>query len=900
MADETLRVSLSCIGLCVPSAPIGLCVIMMQQTNPCGIYCIPLTKENSDIVSPLYEHDLTLVACDAMGLEDPHNVLCNFTGETCFRVEERRGFRYRLDKQYKHKEMAKKLREFISHTLFIASEFHHQPVDGESALFKPFFQNNKAMYGVEKFAYFNCANDDERTTLNGYLLLLTVLEEQKTKQRGGRKSLYTLYWEGCANENVSLLDTAMANLIQFAPHDKLYQQRDILALFQGWKAYKRIGLYFTHQALGMDVSYTLYRLFAKHTTLVNPALLPLNARIDMYNFFILICKILKEEEAQKPLTPFTTKDVPYSLLTEHIKGGLYDLFMLCISHCHMDARICSAFELLKQHILLPCIIRSLESLATHRSSYNKATLDAITLHSVYLVYHSLTSRATPLSWDKDESLFEIEVIEEEELYDENSIPKPLAHSLTDFNDMLKVLYRAIKERAQECVSIDTHRWQLKEIENPVLVAKSTTVLFYIGADLASLVVEENNHRLHDRCILGRATTQICHYSATPLEPDAWQESFNARKETVDEITALHQEFQFVLFTPGEIKRNVDLDCLKGLLFEDLFNSVILRENGDSHFHRRLSEYFAAEQDSLDMGLFHRERCFATSNFEVIPKSALKETIFVPQAHMLSLLAMKNLLAWCITKHLTVKRVVFIGSLDLLPGHSHGQAFLDLLRAVSFQSINQAIYNYDRAADNFATLLDEQWRYLPMLERENNNTDVTHYYRQESLFQEQEDASLLYHIRSVTLFANLIASRQVVKDKGAIRFHTLYKQPFNTSQRSANPLHRALSTLFSGAKNAHIEITSLEIDTLTSYKAMTPGVAYFLISRKTLFSLDKNQVTLLFMMVDSLYVIDQVDGEFSSDKEDEKKRNTNLLDLLVAQFRASRRPNVRYSYTCLTK
>lgn len=852
-----------------------------------------MTPECSDLLSPLYEHDLTLVACDATSLVDVHHILGDFTGETCFRVAARRGFRYRLDKQYKHKELAKKLRELLGRTYFLAADFHHQPSPVEDAtLFGPLFPRTS---GSKQFhhVYFNCDNETECTTLRTYVLILSVLAEKKSR---GRKSMYDLYWTEFAGEHASLLDTAMTHLLQFAPHDKLYQQRDILALFQSWKSYQRIGRYITHQVLGMDVTYALYRLFGERCSILgNPSLMPLNARIDTYNFCQLLIKTLRDEEAQRPHTPLPLASVPVTLLTEHLKGGLYELFRLCISHCQMDTRLCSAFKVLQRQILLPCLIRKIECLATNRASYNKATLDAITLHAIYLVYHSLTSTAAPLTWPKDEALFEIEPHGGLDDSEDDGLPIALAHSLTDFNAMLKLLYRAIAEQVDVCTSTATHRWQLKDSQSGALMARSNTVLFFIGTDLKSLDAEEVNRRIYEQCIVGRATTRLCHYHITPLAPETWQEEFNVRKNAVATVASLPQDMQFVLFTPAELKQNVDLACLKDLLFEDLFNSVILREQSDRHFHRRLSEYFASEQESLRMSLFHRERCFATLCFESIPKEAIKETVFIPQAHMLSLESLQNLLKWLIMKRQVVKRVIFLGTLEIIASQSHGQGFMDLLRAIELQAINQALYNYDQTANHFATLLEEQWRYLAWLDKENGGAQ--HFYDQESLFlQSDMKCAILYHLKNAALLSSVL-SRRHVNDRATkkICLYALYKRPFNPTQKHANPLIQCLSTSFGAAKSAHFNVASLEIDNLPGYDAMAPQVTYFVISRRCLLALDKNQLTLLFTMVDALYVLEQVDGEFG-----DKEKSGSLLDLLCTQFRETRRPNVRYSYTCLTR
>lgn len=393
--------------------------------------------------------------------------------------------------------------------------------------------------------------------------------------------------------------------------------------------------------------------------------------------------------------------------------------------------------------------------------------------------------------------------------------------------------------------------------------------------------------------------RVYYNASEPLPLDVWHSEFESRTNMVEHYEKMQQEYSYVLFTPLELRENRDLALIDSILKKGTYATSVVRENsGNRFFLDRESLFFSTTRP-----YYYQLCCFQTSQFGLVDEAALRETVIVPECHTLSVDQFYNMLCWLRHNRSVIKRVVMLGSLHILGGAYDGQAFIDFLHAqdLSFR-INRTLYNHDHSASLFATLLEKRWTQLDW--HRNNEASIA----MKSEYLRGTD-SILYSVRDDREFTQCVECLH--RGMTNIRVQCLFKPPFGShvpvspSMTSTNALFRYMrrpnaSTL----KGAHFN--SLDLTDLMNYERSTVVVAHktptttlFLISRDTLRQLQKNELFLLFTLLDHLFVIREISEDDVAREEEEAAEEKNILETTSNQFNASRRVNLRYSYQATT-
>lgn len=844
MAEEVcLKVTLHCIGVCIISKEVGPCMIMIENINPGGLYCVSLNVETSDLVSPLYEHTL-LIARQPLPetlTSDGNVLLSSFMGETFCVVRERCGCRYRLDAQYQHKELVKQLTLVVGRTLFLDIDCSYSGVEGGRRLLNPLFTSDKRC--LSEYAYWDCTEPGECALLKKYVDLYVNLSKTRSSGRS-KKPLYERFWDAVAlmpGQKI-LLEEAVKQLMAFTKTDALYTKANVVALFKAWKRYNAIGSIFTHRFASLPQTIVLYKAFFSDPALLAKLwLMPCDKRIALYAFYSVVIK-----------TPDTVT-VNYTLFDHELRGTLYALL-----------RHAGNAEHAKYPLLIQCVMQRTEENSLQRSSVNKATLDAHTLASLYAAYQYFTSPSVvtvPLAPD---FLLNLETGTHNDSDSEDT--EPWVCSIDDFGQFIVHLQRHIVETRAE-------RWLIKKQKTPLI--KPSIMVLFVAPRPELLEIDKANKQHYEKYLQGHAFLDVKFNLQEPIHPVSWQQEWTTFKETVPD----KQQYQFVLFTPLEVMRDEDLGCLLPLFMADIFNTSILRESSDVFFLKRLSHYMKDNQSDISVSLFHKNHCYGSAQFDTIASEAVKETIIVPQCHTFSLQAMQNLLRWCFFHQETVKRVVFIGSPFILPCMSYGQAFLDFIRVAMPLQITPHLYKPETRADEFATIIKKYWR-AP------KNTSL----EQENLLK-QGGCHVLFLMKNEASFIHALGDNS----KAPVRqIYCLSGQPGTvTKDTKPPPFVTAIDETLSAKEKAQFSLKSLAIDYLCLYNCLPASTAsdVFVISKKTLFALDKNHLLYLFMLLEKLYVIES---------RDEKPTKGDILVALCDNFRERKKPNQRYSYIAIDK
>lgn len=856
MATECLKITLHCVGVCVLSKEVGACMIMMETITPCGLYCVALTKETSDLVSPLYEHTL-LIARQPLPTtitQDGNALIESFTGGAYCTVEERMGCRYRLDATYKHKELIKRMSSLIGNTLFLDIDCSYSGLrtgNDASHLLNPL------MSTASLYAYWDCQEPEDCALLKKYVTLYHTIADRRY---GGRvqKTLYERFWEAVSLLPAQKLATekAVAALMAFTKHDAVYNKAALYNLLTNWKNYKPVASYFMHRFNSIIQTCALHKAFSGQPALLEKLwLMPCDRRIALHTFY---CVTLKRLSTTTKEVPVVQDLVKHTLFQQELTGSLYAL----LSHFALTngGEVILAMEKLKYELLTQCVIQRVEGQALAKTTTNKSTLDALSLSSIYFHYLALTSTATVRPSIPADTVFNMETgsIGEDSDSEDTMEVDPWASSLTDFGHFLVYFCAHIENTQPE-------QWLIKRQQSP---PKAKSVLFFIAPRPALFLIDKDNARHYEEYLLGKEFVRLRFHGSEPVHPLTWQREWLEFKESCPD----KQQYEFVLFTPLELMHNEDLACLLPMFMADIFNTSILRESSDVFFVKRLVHYYSANHhnNEISLSLFHKNHCFKSAHFHTIPSDAVKETVIVPQCHTFSLHGMQQLLRWCYFHRETVKRVVFLGSPFILPCLEHGAAFLDLLRAASPQQIKPLLYQKETRSDEFAGMLKKFWR-AP------KNTSL----EQEQVLREG-GCRVLFLMKNEGVFMRAFD-------------YTIQRQIYCLTNRAdgTSPLATLLKNRVENAKpKPDFNVLSITLDNLCLYNCLPLYTAndVFVIDKKTLFALEKNHLLYLFMLLEKLYVIE----------DSAKPIKGDFLQAMCDNFRERTKPNLRYSYIELDK
>lgn len=869
--ERDVKATIHCIGLFLPSDAVGPCLIMMTHHTQSSIYCVSLTKETADMVSPLYEHTVLLRPL----LRD--SCLHHFVDESSFTVTDRRAAVFRVVGQFTKKELEKKLITLLGCTLFIPMDRCYSSQPEPNPLMKPFF--SESWQKQQSYAFFDCVNNESDSAV--LLEYLDIYKEATKKKYRGKKTLYENYWKELnkrmEKQHAQPVSRAvLENLTTYVNGNALFEKvGEITLLFKNnWKQYKAINNYFVYRTQGMDETYALYKML-KYCPEMMTCLYGLSYenRVHLHTFCILLRRLISNA-SQNPIT-LTRQDFPQplSFFDEVLKGHLYTLMGTFIGQHQPEEEQGSITEVIMHPLISFCLMLKLEAQAYIKALYSKATLEPIVVQNVYTAFHSLCTAggkpATPIPADQT---FELDA--------------SLVVEIDDFQDVLISLVETVKREATTPTSKMPNTGFFFAQKKPSVV-KAGTPLFYYSPDTENLKLEEQNEMLCDKYLLGSANVELYVHSKKPILEDAWRDDWYDFKETTNGEV---QQINVVLFSATEMKENKDLECLKTLLFADLYNTVILREITDVFFHNRLAHYFAENQTELTMSAFHSNFCFETALFGAIPKKAIKETILIPMAGNLSIIAMKHIIQLIVYYQKTIKRIVFIGSTSMIPLAEHSIAFIDLLRVLTPKATAPSLYNKEERASEFATLLNTCWRqikcdsYQHLASAQQNQ--ITH--------PRGDEKCILYHIKKQEFLFDHLPQQEASMHKHPLIVFCLFKTSMGTTRgKGKNWLFESLNS----KQKASNTFQSMEIDALSRHDRIGKDNSLFVISRKTLFQLDKNEMLHLFSLLHCLYVTD--DGEVGENEKKSKNVKT-LIECLIESFAAIPRPNLRYSNIVLNK
>lgn len=872
MANECLKITLHCVGVCVLSKEVGACLIMMETITPCGLYCLALTKESSDLVSPLYEHTLLIARhpSPTTSTNDGNALLTLFTGGTYYVVEERVGCRYRLDATYERKALIKRVSALIGNTLFLDMDASYSGLragnEEEKHLLNPLMST--ATTTTTLYAYLDCGDPEDCALLKKHLTLYHNISERRCVGRQ-QKTLYERFWEamGLIPSQKLATERAVAELTKFANH-AIYSKPLLYGLFKEWKQYKAVASYFMHRSASLIKICALHKAFVSQPLLLNKlSLMPCERRDALHTFY---CSTLKRITAAKE--QLVLQDlVKHTLFQQELSGSLYALLRHFAITSGGGGEAVIAMEALKYPLLTVCIIQRVEEQTRHKTTTNKSTLDALSLAAIYYQYLAFTSGSAEarLTLPPD-AIFNLET-GQYGLGDDDSdsddttmdvVVDPWACSLVDFGHFLAHFCEHVESTRPE-------KWLVKTQVSP-LITKSSSVLFFIAPKPALLELERQNATHYHQFLEGRESVSLRFHGREPVHPLTWQREWLEFKETSPDS----QQYQFLLFTPLELMHNEDLACMLPLFMADIFNTSILRESNDVFFVKRLVHYYSAHHTSdISLTLFHKNHCYKSAHFHTIPSDAVKETVLVPQCHTFSLHAMQQLLKWCYFHRETVKRVVFIGSPFILPCLEHGAAFLDLLRAAAPLQIKPLLYAKETRSEEFSAMVKKFWR-AP------KNTSA----EQERVLKEG-GCRVLFLMKNDAFFVRALTENSAVVER----------QIYCLTERSdgESPLTQVIKNRVSAMKpTPEFNVLSITLDNLCLYNCLPAYTAsdVFVIGKKTLFALEKNHLLYLFMLLEKIYVIDDVDKPVKGD----------FLQAVCDNFQERKRPNLRYSYIELDK
>lgn len=470
------------------------------------------------------------------------------------------------------------------------------------------------------------------------------------------------YWKAFREDFKHLLDPVIKSL-EINKNTVVENDRQhLFLLLDQWKTQPHITGYLRHRLLEMSF---VQELFQRGLARVRP-LCTLNYR-EIHDLFELH-KWLDSFGENGTLENYKPK---YQNQEHLVLKVLKDSLLEVLKHYLLHRISLDDFDrkeirrLVVENFIVPVIKKSLEQNAL----FSKSTLLPITRKSLLYYYkrifsiHSIKEEVS-ISEDSQEEEGDMEIIQTEE-YRGDILDFDSSHS----GEFLSYCIDGLK-------GMNDERWLQSEKKNTLFILKVKEEINKVEEHVKELWCEKMNpseYRIY----------------GSDFQTNEWQESFM----NMDDIDrALYQiRFSLIVFTLKELKEGRDLFVVKEMLRENIFQISLVRSNKSLWTKNHLSLFIKGLDGDISTKDLD-QRLYTTQSL-CMNTGKCKPLLVILDSHLFPLKEVHTLLRFIERRKLLIKRVVFLGSLDILPLDSDGHGFIDLIQWKEAYFIKHRIFQF---------------------------------------------------------------------------------------------------------------------------------------------------------------------------------------------------------------
>ena len=834
----------------------GIPCLIMTTSNGTGLFCIEMDCASSLFVSPLYEHSLVLTESTRKLNPLARQIMNTFTSTKLYDVKDWKKWTSKIEDDLTVRTLPKKIITLLQKTFFVQQYKQHQ----DSVVFREIFYPKFPSYS-QPFSSLSAMD----------VAKYTKQYEEVEKKRGVHK--HTAFWRGVVEQDGELLVHAVNQLFAYEKKDTTYPSiTNIAILFDKWRDYKSIVRYMTHKIIEMG------HIFKIHQTLRDDDSTGDNGLLlkDVAAFQILNCSIAKntlvcdssifiqrlweimdlDDDDNITTGPLLESKLfqHYTLLIDslYINNGIHAILELLFKYSRNPKE---RYQLMRKNVILrfilPLLLHRLEKMSIVNTLNSKSTVDCVRIRTIYGMCKYLfrvPCGITSFNLAQDDTkcfgakLFDFDV--------------------DDFNHILTVFYYGIITKSYNNWG-NTYQWRHRDHGVVVEIHVESSPIFFIDVHPTLISIERRISVLYKK------------YIETPVVDIQIRESHNLKEGRLFNEYDENQQFRVAVFTPSELKKNLDITVMKDLALEaSFYNTSIIRESSVNHFFiSRLSSPFYHEIGEEN---WYQELYFETTHFHYVHERAVRKRVIIADAHLLTGEDMLNMLKWLLFHKEKIKEVILMGSVHILPCIQNGQPFMDLAFKINKKQVFGIIGKKEIASDQFRQMVEYDWSQFKWT-KETKKKNYSLRERHDFLVDPSRTSkcSVLYHMENMDDLIDFFSS--IYPDE-SISLINLYEEK--------------RKIVFNLGKKSLIKVTDVKLDNLLQHKKslVDQKQEIFITSCELVTYMSKSQLNLIFSTLDRLIILGKFDTTHT-----EYKKVKDIIELVTTRFTTDNRPNMRYTY-----
>lgn len=554
-----------------------------------------------------------------------------------------------------------------------------------------------------------------------------------------------------------------------------------------------------------------------------------------------------------------------------------------------------------QHIIIPYIVSEIDQKAKLNTTMYRSTCHIVTLKAIADLFASFTG----IKFESPESVIYqentrliINAIKERENVqfkgnttyvdptshrDEHSYSFAFHHA--DLCQIMSSLYKGDDENGSSVILREASKnpWvpvfdNISRITGDTMVDIDKVVLFHISTtDTDTTNHEERIHTIINTHLAD--DTQIFDEIDSLLVPNVASPSVTSRRVNIA-LTTVH-----------DILQQKDARLIHHVTQMKASGTIVIVSANSGYARGMLPRYFMTQK----MPNFYNQYCMTVDqlakDLAVLTKKS-KTNIVIPYLHLMSPKELHQILR-CLTNNgttpIVVNRLFITGTIDMI-APTPGQVFIDFLRCINYGHYNSMLWNFVRPVDSFDCIMRRHWRIVELIERgpllatrflkSFNRMTTTVCHGIKDLWYVKDVPTLAYYISALqnkTAQPTDNAQQPQLIPYKSITIN-LYNRNNNNYTNNTNNKNTKMSQILKEslrieARNIssnHVSIIYNEftapLDTLqfdrhlTGYSLGYDEVKHinrhvFVISMPDIAKLSRNELHILFSMVNNLFIID---------------------------------------------